>query len=752
MLPYLNPALTVEERTGDLLSRMTPEEKIGQLCKIRGFNYSKRNGNTYTLTSEFKEGMKNRPYGIVYGILRADWWTGRNWENGVPPENIRVAVNLFQEEAVKNTRLGIPFLLMEEAPHGLMALGTTVFPTGLGMGATWDAGLLERIGEVIGRECMAATIHSPSAPILDLALDPRWSRVEECFSEDPHMVTRMAEEMTRGMLRTGVNPTLKHYVGGGASEGGHNAFNAHLGEIELHNKHLRPFKNCIRAGAKVVMSTYHEVDGIPCTGSYRLLTEILRDELGFKGFVTADAGNVELMAIRRLAEDNAAAGAMAVKAGADSESGHENLETTGANLAEAYRRGLLSDADLDLAVGRVLKVKFELGIFEHPYVEGTPELIVGCRDHREVALETSRKSMTLLKNDGILPLQLKSGAKIAIIGPNADNLMNMLGDYSAPQQQKDVITAFEGIKKEADEMGVSVVFAPGCRIRSRDKSGFPDAIECAKNADAVILVLGGCSTKFGSVTIDPVTGATQVPIASDEENDKESGEGTDRATLVLSGVQSDLFQELKKTGKPVVVVLIQGRPLLINELMDDANAILLAWYPGMFGGQAIAEVLFGKYNPAGRLPISIPENVGQLPVFYNINSPSRAPYIDSTGNPRLPFGYGLSYTTFGYSNMRIDGRKVQVDVTNTGNRAGEEVVQFYLTDMVSSILRPYRELCGFSRVFIPAGETRTVQCELSDEVLGYYDQKLNFVVEPGLFTVAAGGSLDTLIETQFRLK
>ena len=752
MPPYCNPALSPRERTCDLLSRMTPEEKIGQLCKIRGFNMYERKGETCSLTADFLEFMKKRPGGIVYGILRADWWTQRNRENGVPPEKIRDTVNLFQKEAVENTRLGIPFLLMEEAPHGLMALGATVFPTGLGMGAAWDSGLMERIGKVIGRECAAATIHSPSAPILDLAIDPRWSRVEECFSEDSYLVTKLSENMTRGMLKYHVNPTLKHFVGGGACEGGHNAGTAHMGEIELHNTHLRPFRNCISAGARILMSTYHEVDGMPCTGSRRLLTEILRDELGFKGFVTADAGNVELMAFRRLAADNASAATMAIKAGADSESGQSDLASTGANLAEAYRRGLLSDADLDLAAGRVLEVKFELGIFEHPYVEGNPELVIGSHENREVAQEAARKSMTLLKNNGILPFELNSGATLAVVGPNADNLMNLLGDYTAPQRREDVISPLEGIQAEAAKRNISVISAPGCRIKKQDKSGFFAAVECARNADAVIFVAGGCSTKYGNVTIDPATGATQVPIASQEENDKESGEGTDRATLNLSGVQLDLFRELKKCGKPVVVVLVQGRPLLVNELMTEADALLLAWYPGMYGGKAIAEVLFGEYNPAGRLPVSIPENVGQLPVFYNTSTACRPQYIDSTGGPRLQFGYGLSYTSFHYSALRIEGRRVLVDVTNTGSRDGEEVVQFYLTDQVSSILRPYRELCGFSRIPVAAGETCTVSCELADEVLGYYDRELNFTVEPGMFTIAAGGGLDALLETEFRLE
>jgi len=381
-----------------------------------------------------------------------------------------------------------------------------------------------------------------------------------------------------------------------------------------------------------------------------------------------------------------------------------------------------------------------------------PAEICGCREHLATAREASRKAITLLKNDsGVLPL--KGIQSLAVIGPNADNVMNQLGDYTAPQKRDAVVTVLDGVKQSAEKRGIRVSYAPGCRVRKMDRSGFPEAVELAEKSDAVVLVLGGSSTKYGSDTIRTETGAAAISeILGDDESDKESGEGTDRATLTQSGVQTELFETLCKTGKPVIVVLIQGRPLLVNDLMDRASALLLAWYPGMFGGQAVAEVLFGEYNPAGRLPISIPWCEGQLPVFYNVMPNPRLNYVDAPGEARLKFGYGLSYTTFAYSDLRITGRTAAVTVTNTGKRDGEEVVQFYLTDRVASVLRPYRELCGFSRVPIAAGKSRTVECELTDEVLGYYNQKLDFVVEPGTFTIAVGGGPDSLLETEFRLE
>lgn len=746
MFPYQKKELSPEERTRDLLSRMTVEEKIGQLVKLDGFRSYERSGSEYRLKPEFTETVEKWLIGSMYGLVRADWWTERDWNSGVPPEKMNEVVNLFQKYILDHSRLGIPLYIAEEAPHGLMALGTSVFPTGLGLGASFDRAMMNRVGHVIGSEAHAAGVHSVYAPILDIVREPRWSRTEENYSEDPYLTSVFGEEMVKGISSEGTVATLKHFVAHGSPEGGHNHGPAHVGPIEFRNCQLRPFRNAVRAGALSIMSAYSDVDGEPSSGSRHLLTDILRGELGFKGFVVADRGAIKLLKAFRLADDAAEASARALKAGCDVDEGFLEFHTAG--LTEALRRGLIDEGDLDVCAGRILYTKFVTGLFEHPFAQSRPVEILRSAEHEAVALEASRKAMTLLKNNGILPL--KNIRSLAVIGPNADNMMNQLGDYSAPQKRETVVTVLDGIRAEAEKAGVAVSYARGCGIRSMDKSGFDEALSLASEADATVLVLGGCSTKYGTEMVRTETGAAVPEILSPEKSEKESGEGTDRATFTLSGVQMELFRALKAAGKPVIVVLVQGRPLEVGELRADADGLLLAWYPGMFGGRAVAEVLFGKYNPAGRLSVSIPRCSGQLPVYYNSLS-WRLDYVDCPASPELPFGFGLSYTTFAYSDLKVEGRTASVTVANTGSMDGEEVVQFYLTDLASQVRRPLLELCGFERVFIPAGEKRTVSLELTDEVLGYYNGKLEFVVEPGRFELRAGGNSVDLIQTEFRI-
>ena len=745
---FRDRSLSAEIRTKDLLGRMTIREKIGQIVKLDGFqSYERNSRGEYSLTREYCETVERWPIGSLYGLLRADWWTRRDWETGVPPERMTDVVNLFQKHCLDHSRLGIPLYLAEEAPHGLMALGSSVFPTGLGMGGSWDAALIRRIGEVIGEEARAAGVHAVYGPILDIAREPRWSRVEEDFSEDAFLTAQFGAEMVRGLQSRGIVATLKHFVAHGSPEGGHNQASAHLGMIELYNCQLRPFREAVRAGAGSIMSAYNDLDGLPCSGSRRLLTDLLRGELGYRGFVVADRSAIPLLERSRLAADPAEAAARAVKAGCDVDEGCLAYVTDG--VLKALDRGILAEEDLDAAAGHLLRVKFECGLFEHPYAQGRPVEIFRSEAHCAVALEASRKALTLLKNDGTLPLRnLKT---LAVIGPNSDHAMNQLGDYSAPQRPGDVISILSGIRKAAEKRGISILSSRGCGIRSLDRSAFSEALEAARNADAVVLVLGGCSTKYGSCMTRTETGAASPEILPPERSEKESGEGTDRASLDLLGVQMELFQRLKELGKPIVCVMVQGRPLNLSGLRNEAAALLLAWYPGMFGGQAVAEVLFGEYNPAGRLPISIPRCCGQLPVYYNPLG-LRHDYVDCSAQPEFPFGYGLSYTTFRYSDLTVSGRRAAVTVENTGSRGGEEVVQFYLTDLASSIKRPIRELCAFERIDLAPGERRRVEVELSDEVLGYYNEDLRFVVEPGRFRIGAGGNSVDLLETEFVLE
>lgn len=743
MKPYLNPQLSAEERVRDLLDRMNPEEKIGQLCKCRGFDNYTRQGNEITVSESFAAQMKHRPVGTVYGVFRADWWTKRDFENGITPEIAAKSRNAFQRLAVEESRLGIPLLFAEEAPHGLMALGGTHFPTGLGLGASFDAELLYKIGLCIGEEAAARGVASVYAPILDLALDPRWSRVEECFSESVYSVMELSAAMTAGLRDAGVEPTLKHYVGGGHAEGGHNMQSAHIGPYELRNSDLRPFRRCIVAGAKMLMATYHDVDGEPCAGSRYLLDDILRGELGFDGFVTADAGAVELLYHTRNARDIPHAAARALQAGCDGESGHPTLDGCGKALIEALEAGLITGTDLDKATGRILKIKFELGLFEHPYLSENTELSPGLSLHRELAREAAEKSLILLKNDaGFLPLT--NIRRLAVIGPNADHAANMLGDYSASLRPEDVTTLLVGIRKLAALRGIEVTCTRGCGIRSKDTSGFARAIELALEADCVIFVPGGSSTRYGETQIDPVTGAVLPPaVLNDDCSEKESGEGTDRATLDFCGVQLELFRKLAATGTPVVTVPVLGRPLLMEELLRGSAAVLCAWYPGMEGGTAVAGALFGEFSPGGRLPVSLPRNIGQLPVFAE-NRSERPSYLDSPGSALLSFGFGLSYTAFAYSDLQIIGKqKVRVTVKNTGSMAGDETVLFYLQQCNAPQLRPEWELCGFRRLHLLPGESAAVEIKLDPESLGRYDRNGRFQPGTGEFRIRAG-ELQTL--------
>ena len=725
--PFLDPGLPVDTRVDDLVARMTVPEKLAQLGKMRAFLAYERTDDAIAVSPDVRAAIRTNCAGQVYGVLRADWWTKRDWRTGVTPEMSSAALREFQRIAVEETRLGIPFLFVEEAPHGLMALGEPVFPTGLGLGSTFDRDLAYRIGRAIGAARVRG-VHSVYAPILDLARDPRWSRVEECLGEDPELVSALGEAEFRGLRDAGMTPCLKHYVGGGDAEGGHNTASAHLGPNEFFNVQLRPFRRCVAAGARAIMSTYHDVDGEQCTFSRYLLTDVLRGQLGFGGFVTADAGAAQMPYARRIARSVDASCATCLRAGCDTECGSVPGRA-GATLVGGLRGGLLSEADLDVAVRRLLKVKFAMGLFERPY--GREVKLDGERG-RALVLEAARKSLVLLKNDGVLPL--RRSVSCAVVGPNADDrIMNQLGDYTAPQRRTDVATVLDGVRR----LAADTAYAKGCGIRSRNRDGFAAAERCAADTDVTVLVLGGSSSPYGSVTqSDELGGATVVTGAESDDNDKDSGEGTDRCSLGYSGVQMELFRAVRAKARKLVVVLIQGRPLVVDELVEKADAVLLAWYPGSAGGRAVGEVLFGEINPSGRLPIAIPHGVGQLPVVTDGHLERRALYIDGPGDAAFPFGFGLSYTTFAYDGLRQTEEGFSVDVTNTGAVAGDEVVRFYFTCRGGGIQRPWRELYDFRRVTLAPDETKTVTVPLDRAKFGRFDARGAFVPPTGEYELS----------------
>ena len=734
---YRDAKLPASVRVKDLLERMTVAEKCAQLGKLRAFQTFDRIGDKIVLYQDVIEGMATNCPGTIYGILRADWWSGRNWKTGVTREMAVNVFNDYQRIAVEQTRLGIPMFFVEEGPHGLMALGEPVFPTGLGLGSTFDVDLMRRIGRQIG-SARRRGVHCVYAPILDIARDPRWSRCEECFGEDPELVSVLALAEFEGLRDAGMEPCLKHYVGGGCAEGGHNMASAHIGLRELYNIQLRPFRRCVEAGAHHLMSTYHDVDGEPCTGSRFMLTEVLREQLGFDGFVTADGGAIHMLKSRRIALGLPDAAALALKAGCDGESGSKTVGECGSLMRSAFDAGLVTMDDLDKAVGRILKLKFDMGLFERPYA------VTGAVDRdaeRALALEAGRKSLVLLENHGTLPLSRKMS--VAVIGPNADDkIMNQLGDYTAPQRRSDVVTVLDGVKIFTQR----VTYEKGCGIRSKKKDGFADAERIASKADVTVLVLGGSSSPYAGVSqSDALGGATVVTGRESDDNDKDSGEGTDRSTLCYSGVQEELFRAVRAKAKKLVVVLIQGRPLALGEIAEKADAVLLAWYPGSQGGLAVAEVLFGVVNPSGRLPVAIPRSAGQLPVYSGGYVATRPRYIDGSGDAAYPFGYGLSYTTFSYSDFSIIGtNSLAVTIRNTGLVTGDEIVRAYFSVKGSGVQRPHRELLAFSRVTLSKGEQKRVNIHFDPRLFGLYGRDGVYKPLAGQVMIMVDGSQEIL--------
>ena len=735
---YKDASLSAEERADDLIGRMTVEEKLGQLlCPLGWPMYEKVGSDEVRITDAYRKFIHEQHGGMLWGAFRADPWTRKTLENGLNPALAVKAYNAFQRYAMDSTRLGIPILLAEEAPHGHMAIGTTVFPTSIGLSATWDPELIRQVGQVIGDELTAVGGLIGYGPVIDLSREPRWSRVEETYGEDVYLTSQMASALVRGTSSKGVISTLKHFVAYGVPEGGHNGSPSIIGTRDLEENVLPTFQSAIEAGALSVMTSYNSLDGIPTTCNRNLLTDVLRGRWGFDGFVVSDLESIDgLYTSHHVARDLQQAGEMALNAGVDVDLGAHCF----AMLKESVEAGRISKEVLDRAVKRVLVRKFKAGLFDNPYLPEDNAAEVRSQEHIAVAAQVARESVTLLKNNGVLPL--RAGTRIALVGPNADNLYNQLGDYTAPQDPANVITMLEGLQNA----GAAVTYVKGCAVRDTRSNQIAEAVQAARRSDVVVAVVGGSSARdFQTRYID--TGAAVVDKTA--VSDMEAGEGYDRSTLDLLGLQPQLLEALKATGKPLVVVYIEGRPLNKNWAADQADALLTLWYPGQEGGTALADVLLGRYNPAGRLSVSVPRSVGQLPVYYNRKMPYSHDYVEESALPLYPFGYGLSYTTFEYNNVRTEGDapdalSVKVDVSNTGSLAGDEVVQVYVRDLTASTVRPRKQLCAFKRVSIPAGETVTVTLPLARSAFELVNAAMQRVVEPGDFEIQVGASSEDI--------
>ncbi|NDU98062.1 glycoside hydrolase family 3 N-terminal domain-containing protein [Spirosoma terrae] len=750
---YKNPASPIESRVRDLLARMTNEEKVGQLATLLGWEMYDKRDNSISVSDKFKKAVAEQRMGMLWATLRADPWTQKTLKTGLNPAQAAQATNALQKYVIENTRLGIPLLLAEECPHGHMAIGTTVFPTALGQGSTWNPALIQKMAAAIALEARVQGAHVGYGPVLDLAREPRWSRVEETYDEDPVLNGQMGIAMVTGFqgasIKSGANiiSTLKHFTAYGVPEGGHNGGSVSPGIRELMQVYLPPFRDAVGAGALSIMTAYNSIDGIPCSANPFLLKTVLRDQWKFNGYVVSDLGSISgLFSNHHVAASPADAAALAINAGLDSDLSGYGF---GKALQEAINKGAVSMAVLDTAVSRVLRMKFAMGLFESPYVD--PEKArsqVKTASNVALARQVARESITLLKNsNNILPLS-KSLKTIAVIGPNADNVYNQLGDYTAPQADGNVVTVLQGIRNKLGS-NTQIQYVKGCSIRDTSTNTIAEAVLAAQKSDVAVVVLGGSSARDFKTEYQS-TGAAKVNATS--ISDMESGEGFDRVNLDLMGKQLELLQAIVKTGKPVVLVLIKGRPLNVNWSAENVPAIVDAWYPGQEGGNAIADVLFGDYNPAGRLPISIPKSVGQLPIYYNYKNPTHHDYVESDAKPLFPFGFGLSYSTFEYGGLKVDvipsASDVQVNVTftitNRSSRDGDEVAQLYISDKVSSVVSPVKQLKKFARIPLKAGEQKTVTFQLRASDLMLLNSAMNWVAEKGDFTVLIGASSDDI--------
>ncbi|MFE1931459.1 glycoside hydrolase family 3 N-terminal domain-containing protein [Streptomyces sp. NPDC059474] len=736
---YRDPAAPVADRVRDLLGRMTLTEKVGQVNqRMYGWHAYERDGDGHRLTGAFRaEVAAYGGMGALYGLQRADAWSGVGFADGITAADGARVAGSVQRHVVENTRLGIPVLFVEEVPHGHQALDGTVLPVNLAVGATWDPALYEAAAAAAGAELRARGGHVALVSALDLVRDPRWGRAEECFGEDPYLAARLTEALVRGMRTADVAVVLKHFAGQGATVGGRNSAATELGARELHEIHLAAARAGIRAGAAGVMAAYNEFDGLPCVASRPLLTELLREKLEFDGIVMADGTAVDRLV--RLTGDPVAAGALALNAGCDL----SLWDACFPRLAEAVAQGLVTERTLDTAVARVLTLKFRLGLFEQP----SPRAGEQPFEPRELSERIARESITLLAHDGgVLPLA-PSIRRIAVLGPNADSIAQQIGDYTAPQRPgSHHVTVLDGIRSAAPP-DTEVSHAPGCDLVGGDLSGVPEAVALAAAADIAVLVLGGSSARSGDTSFD-TNGAAVVTSAGSAG--MTCGEGVDLADPRLPDGQLALLDAVAATGVPVVVVLVQGRPHALPDLSGTAGAVLSAWYPGPWGGRAVADVLFGAAGPEGRLPVSIPRSAAQLPVFYNAKDHGYRGYVDQPATARYAFGHGLSYTTVAYEPPRLSRAHVtpddptlicRVTVRNTGERPVRETVQLYLRRLSGGSSWPrVRELRGFARLDLRPGEEADAVFAIDADTLASVTRDLGLAVEPGELMLETGPS------------
>jgi beta-glucosidase len=706
----------VEARINALLARMTLAEKLGQLQQLDG----EANGNFRP------EHLQLVRQGLLGSTL-----------------NVRGAqrTNELQRLAVTESRLKIPLIFGFDVIHGYR----TIFPIPLGEAATWDPAAAERSAGIAAAEARAAGVHWTFAPMVDIARDPRWGRITEGSGEDPYLGSQMARARVRGFQGSDYSAAnkvvacAKHWVAYGAAEAGRDYNTTEVSERTLREVYFPPFKAAVDAGVGTLMSAFNDLNGVPASANHFTLTEVLRGEWKFDGLVVSDYTSVEELIKHGVAADGAGAAREALNAGVDMEMVSRLYNTHAGKLLSDHR---LNEQTIDQAVRRVLRVKFRLGLFDQPYADPAREQsVIFNSANVAAAREIAARSFVLLRNDhNLLPLD-KNVRTIALIGPLADNHPDMLGSWTGDGKPEDAVTLLEGLKAKVPQTKIN--YAKGCEINSADANGFAAAIRAAQDSDVAIIAVG--------------------------ESADMSGEAASRSSLDLPGRQLDLVKAVQATGKPTIVVLMNGRPLTINWIAENTPAVLETWFAGTEAGNAIADVVFGDINPGGKLPVTFPRAVGQIPLYYNHKNTGRPPdannkytskYLDVDWRPLFPFGYGLSYTEFKITNLQLSAQRiplngkvtVSVDIENSGKRAGDEVVQLYIRDVAASVTRPVKELKGFQRVTLESGEKKRVEFVLGPEQLSFYDRNMRFVVEAGEFEVMVGANSEDLIKTRFEVQ
>ena len=749
---YKNSAAPAARRVKDLLARMTLEEKAAQMMCI----WQEKTTKLLDAAGDFDLKKARAAFKKGHGLGQV----GRPSDAGSVPSDAGVGknaretaelANAIQKFFMEHSRLGIPVMFHEECLHGHAAIGATSFPQPIGLGATFNPDLVEKLFTMTAEEARVRGAHQALTPVVDVARDARWGRVEETYGEDPFLNTQLGIAAVRGFQgnaefadKKRVIATLKHFAAHGQPESGQNCAPVNVSERVLRETFLHPFKDAIqRGGAISVMASYNEIDGVPSHASEWLLRDVLRKEWGFKGFVVSDYYAIWELHHRPdthghfVAKDKRQACELAVKAGVNIEFPEPDCYL---HLVELVRKKVLKESQLDELVAPMLFWKFKMGLFDDPYVDPDEAArVVGCDANRRLALQAAHETITLLKNENNLaPLNPAKLKTIAVIGPNAHR--SLLGGYSGVPKHN--VTVLDGIKAKVGDH-VKVLHSVGCQITVggswnqdevvasdpvADRRQIAEAVEVAKQADVIVLAIGG-----------------NEQTSREAWNLKHMGDRTD---LDLVGRQNELVQAMLATGKPVIVLLFNGRPLAINYVAENVPVIFECWYLGQETGHAVADVLFGDFNPGGKLPISFPRSAGHLPVFYNYKPSARRGYLFADVSPLFPFGFGLSYTSFEIKNIRLAKKKIKrieptrvlADVTNTGKCAGTETVQLYIRDLVSSVTRPVKELKGFQKVSLQPGETKTVTLEIAPDSLAFYDVKLKYVVEPGEFEIMVGNS------------